>query len=187
VRSVAVVVLDVLTDDGFEMATTEDEHPVQTFTPDSADEALSEGGGTGSPDRSANGPDTFGTEDLVEASRELGVAIPDQELDRACTLGEFMGQAPGSLDLWVPRTPSGTLNWTYFQSGCDRENGPWPSRSSTSSSSGLCRSSACNGPTTPIWPPRWQCSDTRWLSFVVKWPAPPYDLRTERSLPASAG
>jgi hypothetical protein len=31
---VAVVVLDVLVDDSFEMSTTEDEHPAQTFTPD---------------------------------------------------------------------------------------------------------------------------------------------------------
>ena len=42
-RSVAVVVLDVLVDDGLEMSTTEDEHPVQAFTPDGADEAFGEG------------------------------------------------------------------------------------------------------------------------------------------------
>ena len=43
----AVVVLDVLMDDGFEMSATEDEHPVQTFTPHGADERLGEGVGTG--------------------------------------------------------------------------------------------------------------------------------------------
>jgi hypothetical protein len=32
-RPVGVVVPDVLMDDDFEMLTTEDEHPVQTFTP----------------------------------------------------------------------------------------------------------------------------------------------------------
>jgi len=81
-RPVGVVVLDVLVDDGFEMLTTEDEHPVQTFTPDSPDEALGDGVGTGSFDRRSDDPDTFCPEDLVEAGRELGVAIPDQEPDR---------------------------------------------------------------------------------------------------------
>ena len=33
-RPMAVVVLDVLVDYGFEMSTTEDEYPIQTFTPD---------------------------------------------------------------------------------------------------------------------------------------------------------
>jgi len=81
-RPVAVVVHDVLVDDDFEMATTEDEHPVQTFTPDSANETLSEGIGPRSPYRSSDYPDAIGGEHLVEAGCELGVSIPDQELDR---------------------------------------------------------------------------------------------------------
>src|ERR1019366_5721209 len=92
---VAVVVLNVLVDDSFEMSTTEDEHPVQAFTPDSTDEALGEGVCSGRSDRSSNGSDALGAEHLVEAGRELGVAIADQELDRLCTLGEFIGQIPG--------------------------------------------------------------------------------------------
>ena len=47
-RPLAVVVLDVLMDDGFEMSVTEDEHSVQTFTANGPDEALSEGVGSGS-------------------------------------------------------------------------------------------------------------------------------------------
>src|SRR5664280_474294 len=97
-RPVTVVVLDVPMDDCFEVATTKDEHPVQTFTPDSADEALSEGVCTRRPDRSSDDPDSIGGEDLVEAGRELGIAIPDQELDRPGTLGELIGQIPGVLD-----------------------------------------------------------------------------------------
>jgi hypothetical protein len=58
-RPVAVVVLDVLMDHGFEMSTTEDEHPVQTFTPNGPDEALGEGVGTGSLDRRSNDADTW--------------------------------------------------------------------------------------------------------------------------------
>ena len=42
-RPVAVVVVHELMDHGFEVFAAQDEHPVQTFTPDGADEALSEG------------------------------------------------------------------------------------------------------------------------------------------------
>ena len=59
-RPVAVVVLDVPMDDGFEVASAEDEHPIQTFTSDSADEALSEGVCTGRLDRSSDRPDAIG-------------------------------------------------------------------------------------------------------------------------------
>ena len=44
------------------------------------------------PDWRANDPNTLRTEDLVETGRELGVAIPDQELDRLGTLGKSIGQ-----------------------------------------------------------------------------------------------
>lgn len=76
-RPGVVVVLDVLMDHGFEISTTEDHHPVQTFTPDGPDEALSEGVGSRCPDRRTEDPNALGAEDLVEAGRELGVAIPD--------------------------------------------------------------------------------------------------------------
>jgi len=72
-RSVTVVVLDVRMHHGLEMSTTEDEHPVQTFTSGSADEALSEGVGTRCSNRSSDDPDSIGGEDLVEAGRELGI------------------------------------------------------------------------------------------------------------------
>jgi hypothetical protein len=98
----AVVVLYVLVNHSSEMATTEDEHPVQTFTPDSANEALSEGVCPGRSDRSSDCPDAIGTEDLVEAGRELGVAIANQEFDRPGTLGELIGQIPSLLDHHAP-------------------------------------------------------------------------------------
>ena len=62
-RPVTVVVLDVVMDEGSEVAFAEDEHPVETFTPDSADEALCEGVGTRCPDRSSDGPDALRAED----------------------------------------------------------------------------------------------------------------------------
>ena len=90
-RPVTVVVLDVLVDNGFELSTPEDQHPVQTFTSDGPHEALGEGVGSRCPDRRTEDPNALGAEHLVEAGRELGVAIPDQELDRACALAEFIG------------------------------------------------------------------------------------------------
>jgi hypothetical protein len=83
---VAVVVLDILVDDSIEMSTAKDQHPVQTFAADSADEAFSEGVGLRRPNRSTDGPNAIGAEDLVEAGGELGVAIADQECDRLSAL-----------------------------------------------------------------------------------------------------
>ena len=53
-RPVSVVVLEVLVDDDYKMATTEDEHPVQTFAPDGPDEAFGKGVGPWSFDRRSN-------------------------------------------------------------------------------------------------------------------------------------
>lgn len=92
-RPVAVVVLDVLMDHGFEVASTDDEHAINALQADGPVETFGECIGARSSDRGKDGPGTSGEEDLVEAGRELGVAIPDQELDRAWTLGEFIGQA----------------------------------------------------------------------------------------------
>src|ERR1022692_623881 len=46
-RSVEVVLVDVLADNTFEMTSADDQRAVQAFTTDRADEALSEGVGTG--------------------------------------------------------------------------------------------------------------------------------------------
>src|SRR3974390_192870 len=97
-RPMGVVVLDVLVDHGFEVTLTEDEHAIKALPPDGSDETLGERIGTRSPDRRADDPDALGTEDLVEAGRELGIPIPDQELDRLRTLGDFIRQIPGLLD-----------------------------------------------------------------------------------------
>jgi hypothetical protein len=112
-RPVAVVMLDVLVKDDFEMSTTEDEDPVETFSSYRADEALSEGVGTGRSNRSPDDPDAPGEEDLVEAGGELGVAISDQEPDGPGTVGELIGQVPSLLEPMLqldelsprPRTP----------------------------------------------------------------------------------
>jgi hypothetical protein len=97
-RPVAVVVLDVFTDDGFEVTSADDEHAIDALPADGADETLGECIGTRCSDRCADYPDAIGAEDLVEVGCELGIAIPDQELDRACTPAEFIGQGPGLLE-----------------------------------------------------------------------------------------
>jgi hypothetical protein len=105
-RPVAVGVHDELVDHGFEVTSADDEHAIKALPSDSAEEAFSEGVGTRSSDRRADDPNALGAEDLVEAGRELGVPVADQEPDRMCALGEFMGEIPGLLGLWVPRIPS---------------------------------------------------------------------------------
>ena len=120
-RPVAVV-LDVPMDDRCEVASPEYEHSVQTFTPDSAHEALSEGVGTGSPNRGSDGPDAIGGEDLVESGCELGVAIANQEPDRSCTLGEFIGQVPGLLDDPCSSGMSGNSGHVHFRVSSSMKN-----------------------------------------------------------------
>src|ERR1035441_8362349 len=101
-RPGAVAVVDEGVDHGSEVTSADDQHPVEALPADRADEALGEGIGTRSSVRCAGDPGALGAKDLVEAGRELGIAIPDQELDWSCTLGEFIGQVSGLLD--YPRT-----------------------------------------------------------------------------------
>lgn len=70
-RSMRVVVRDVLGEDGLEMAPAEDERPVEALAPEGADQALADGVRPRCADRS------------------LGVAISDEELDRVRVLAEI--------------------------------------------------------------------------------------------------
>jgi len=54
---VTVVVVDILVDHGFEMPTTEDQHPVEALTTHGASEALGEGVGPWRSDRGADDSD----------------------------------------------------------------------------------------------------------------------------------
>jgi hypothetical protein len=53
-----VVMIDVLHQDGFELTSVEDQHPVETLSTDGADEALGEGVGP-------RGSDRVGAENLI--------------------------------------------------------------------------------------------------------------------------
>ena len=97
-RPVAVVVLDELVDDGFKVTSAYDEPAIDALPANGAHESLGEGVGTRGPDRRTDGPNALGAEGLVEAGRELGVPVADQELDRSSALGQLIGQVSGLLD-----------------------------------------------------------------------------------------
>ncbi len=97
-RSVLVVVIYVLAEQGLDVAPVDNQHPIEALAPDRADAALCEAVGTRGTDRRADDPDASGTEDLVEAARELGVPVPVQELDWLGPLGQLVGQIPRLLD-----------------------------------------------------------------------------------------
>jgi len=80
-RPEAVVMADVNVEHALEVSSAEDQDPVETFTPDGADEAL---GVSVRPRRSyrcADHLDPFAPEDLVEDGGVLAVAITNQETD----------------------------------------------------------------------------------------------------------
>ena len=77
VRPMAVVVLNELFEQRLEMTPIDDEHPVEVFAADCADETLGEGVGPWSTDRRADGSDLLRPKDFIEAGGELGVPVPD--------------------------------------------------------------------------------------------------------------
>jgi len=94
----SVVVVDEFAEHFLELATVEDEHPVEALPTDSADKTLGEGVGPWRSDRRANDPYAVCMEDLVEAGRELGVSVTDEEPDRAGLFGQDDAQIAGLLD-----------------------------------------------------------------------------------------
>ena len=71
--------LDVLGEHDFEVASPEDEHPVQALAPNRADESLGDGVGPRRPDGRLDDPAALCGEDRVEGRGELGVSVPDKE------------------------------------------------------------------------------------------------------------
>lgn len=82
------------TDHRLEMTAVDDQHSIQALVSDGADEPLGEWVGTRSTDRCADDPDALGVEGLVEGGCELGVPVPDQELDALSAFAEFVGEVP---------------------------------------------------------------------------------------------
>jgi hypothetical protein len=80
-RTLPIVVVDVVTKYSFEVTTTENEDRVEAFSPNGPHPTLRVGVGPWRSDRRLDHVDVFGAEHLVEAGGELSIAIPDEELD----------------------------------------------------------------------------------------------------------
>src|SRR4030095_2822821 len=80
----------------------DDQHSVEQFAADAADEAFGDGIRPGGPYRCPDDPDVDGGEDGVEGCGELGVAVPDQEPEPCAGLFEVHGQVAGLLASQAP-------------------------------------------------------------------------------------
>jgi hypothetical protein len=74
-----VVVPDVLVQNPVQVTTAENEDPVQALRPYRSHPAFRVGIGSRRTNGGFDDPDALGGEHLVEAGRELGIPVPDQE------------------------------------------------------------------------------------------------------------
>jgi hypothetical protein len=81
----------------FEMVAVEDQQPVETLRSDGADEALGDRIPLRRSHRRADDLDPFSSEDDVEVTRELAVAVPDQKAHRRRTLRQSPRELTGLL------------------------------------------------------------------------------------------
>ncbi len=95
VRPVAVVVLDEDAKHALEVPPVDDEEPVETLGPDGADEALGDRIRLRRSNRRPDRLDPLATEDRVEVTSELAVAIADQEAQRRRALAERPDELTG--------------------------------------------------------------------------------------------
>jgi hypothetical protein len=79
VRSLVVIVPHVLVEDLLKVASTPDQHPVQTLLSNRPYPPLSDGVGIRCLDRRLDDLDTVGGEDIVEGAGELAVSVPNEE------------------------------------------------------------------------------------------------------------
>jgi hypothetical protein len=92
-----VVVPDVAAKDSFEVTLAHHEQPVETFCPHRSHPTLRVSVGPRRSNRCLDDPDALRAEHLVEAGAELGIAVPDKELDRSTAVGEITDQVAGHL------------------------------------------------------------------------------------------
>jgi hypothetical protein len=91
-----VVVAGVLPGDSFEVPFIQDEQPVEAFGTNGPHPTLRVGIGPRRSDACLDHPDALGAKHLVEGRRELGVPIPDPELDISPAVGQVTHQVGGS-------------------------------------------------------------------------------------------
>src|SRR5918994_5293196 len=99
-----VVVGHVLAKHALEVASTEDERPVQALGPDRANPALGEGVRHRGSDGRLDDLHILGAEHLVKGTGELRVSVPDQESDPLKPLPHRQFRP-----CWVTHTESGCL------------------------------------------------------------------------------
>jgi hypothetical protein len=88
VRTVFVVVADVGTHDLLELAAADDQDPVEAFAPQASHPALGVRLRPWRPHGRPDDADALRAEHLVEAARELAVAVANEEAHRPLLLGE---------------------------------------------------------------------------------------------------
>lgn len=71
----AVVVIDERCEHDLELASVEDQHPVEALSADSPHETLGKCVGPWSSDRRSDGTYPFGPEDLIEVGCEFGISV----------------------------------------------------------------------------------------------------------------
>ena len=98
VRSLPVVMANVDLEDALEVATGEDEQPVQALGPDGSDPSLTERVGTRCPDGSADHVEPLGCEHVIERTAELGVKVMDEKPQRLFSFVEVEREVPRLLD-----------------------------------------------------------------------------------------
>lgn len=105
-RSVGVVVLHVDPEDVLELSAAYDQDPVETVAADRADPALREGVRVRRPERRADDLSALAPEDVIEGTRELAVAVMDQEPNRRWIFATVVAEGRS------PRPPSSpTILW----------------------------------------------------------------------------
>src|SRR5262249_3192063 len=97
-RSVPVVVLDVLGQDRLQVPPTNDQQPVQALAADTGDPAFAPSIRVRGPHRCSDHLQTFCPEDGVEGGREVAVTIVDQEAGLDLRFLQLPGQVPRLLD-----------------------------------------------------------------------------------------
>lgn len=97
VRPVFVVVERVARQHGFELATAEDQQPIEAFATESPDPALCVRSSFWRSHRRLDHTDAFGSEDFVEVTAELAVAVADQKPRLDVVVLELHDQVPRLL------------------------------------------------------------------------------------------
>jgi hypothetical protein len=98
VRPVLAVVVDEDAEHALEVSLVDDEQPVETLRACGADEALGDRVRLRCSDRRADDLDPFASEDGVEVTGELAVAITDQEPSWRRSLRQRLSELTGLLD-----------------------------------------------------------------------------------------